>query len=368
MIAVAGSPPFRLPYSPSWMDRITARLDRMPGSVWSYYLAAAVVYSALFCGIQALQGAYAERGFNAWHIFLALQPIFFLAMMHYLDHLASSALAQFKPAMVSDQAQFEETQYRLTTLPARRTSVATVATWVAFLALFGPQIVGSYSSPSGAASSVSLQSLGVSATPLSLAMVALNFFLMWAFLGVLIYHTVHQLNVIRGLFMENISVDLFRPEPLYAFSSLTGLTAVFLLLNSYGWIWGLQVPGQPSGAPSGPLLLVNAFFASLSIFLFVWPLWGAHRVLDLEKTQALARNADHFQTAADEIHEKVAANQPQGIDNWHNALAALNLERSQIQKIPTWPWRPEALRGLVAAILLPIVIWIIQRLLEEFLA
>ena len=27
--------------------------------------------------------------------------------------------------------------------------------------------------------------------------------------------------------------------------------------------------------------------------------------------------------------------------------AALDLERAQIEKLPTWPWRPEALRGLV---------------------
>ncbi|MFQ5944010.1 MAG: hypothetical protein ACE5JF_10695 [Anaerolineales bacterium] len=368
MNTIAGSPPARAPYTPSWMDRLTAWLDRMPGPVWSYYLAAAAAYCAVFLGIQASQGAYAGQGFYPWHIFLALQPIFALAMMHYLDHAASGALARFGPAMASGQAQIEETHYRLTTLPARRTWIATVAGVLAYLTLFGSQVVGSDSTPSGTSSPSALQAFGLSTTPLSLIMVALTFFLLWAFMGVLVYHTVQQLNVVRGLFVAEVSVDPFQPEPIYAFSSVTGLTAVLLLLNSYGWVWGvLAGPGQAAGVPTGPVLLVNVFFAALGIFLFVWPLWGAHRVLSLAKNQALARNADHFRTAAAEIHRKVAAKQGQGIDDWHKALAALDLERSQIQKIATWPWRPEALRGLVVAILLPIAIWIIQRLLERFI-
>jgi hypothetical protein len=49
-----------------------------------------------------------------------------------------------------------------------------------------------------------------------------------------------------------------------------------------------------------------------------------------------------------------------GADRLHAALTALERGRTAIERVPTWPWRPETLRGLVAAVLLPAVIWLIQ--------
>jgi hypothetical protein len=45
------------------------------------------------------------------------------------------------------------------------------------------------------------------------------------------------------------------------------------------------------------------------------------------------------------------------------ALSGLLRMRDVINKLSTWPWQPETLWGMVGAILLPIALWLIQRLL-----
>ncbi len=53
------------------------------------------------------------------------------------------------------------------------------------------------------------------------------------------------------------------------------------------------------------------------------------------------------------------------LEAFHPGLAVSD---SEYARIPTWPWEPGALRGLVAALLLPVVIWLIQFFLGRWRA
>ena len=37
-----------------------------------------------------------------------------------------------------------------------------------------------------------------------------------------------------------------------------------------------------------------------------------------------------------------------------------------VGRISTWPWAPTTLTGFVSALLLPVLLWVIQRLLTRF--
>jgi hypothetical protein len=54
-------------------------------------------------------------------------------------------------------------------------------------------------------------------------------------------------------------------------------------------------------------------------------------------------------------------------DALNKTLASLVVERELLAKIPTWPWQPGALTGFLTALLLPIILWLIQRILERML-
>jgi len=55
------------------------------------------------------------------------------------------------------------------------------------------------------------------------------------------------------------------------------------------------------------------------------------------------------------------------MDSLNKALASLEIEAGALRRIQTWPWDPGAVRGLVAALLLPIVVWLLQLLLGRVL-
>ena len=53
------------------------------------------------------------------------------------------------------------------------------------------------------------------------------------------------------------------------------------------------------------------------------------------------------------------------VDHLHNALDGLIMERDVVAKASTWPWEPEAVRAVITAVLLPIFIWIVTRVLAN---
>ncbi|MGD8849085.1 MAG: hypothetical protein PVF18_05140 [Anaerolineales bacterium] len=345
---------FEEPYKPSWYDRFTDWLERLPGPVLGYYLVGAVVSVGIYVAVQASQGAYAGSGFFVWHIFLALQPLIVLAWMHNLDYAAAIALERFQPAIKPDKEILDLARYKFMTLPSRPAWVATIVGVLLYLVIYGP------SSPD------QLLMFHLSTATPSLVVVAIYFLFMWALLGLAVFHTTHQITVIRELFAKYTDPDPYNPEPLYAFSGITGRTAAILLLISYAWVLLLLQTGSMQADPVSGLSM-NIFFAIFSIFIFAWPLWGAHQLLVDSKKTALAKNAALMKTVVKEVHEKIDQKKLDLMGDWQTALEALEIERTRIEKLPTWPWRPEALRGLIAALVVPVLVWFVQYLLERVL-
>ena len=70
-----------------------------------------------------------------------------------------------------------------------------------------------------------------------------------------------------------------------------------------------------------------------------------------------------------ELHGRVDADKLHKIDELHvtrATLEILEIERSMLTGIPTWPWQPETLRGLVTALFLQLVLFVLQFVLQRF--
>ena len=50
-----------------------------------------------------------------------------------------------------------------------------------------------------------------------------------------------------------------------------------------------------------------------------------------------------------------------------DAVGSLEIERTILAKIPTWPWSADTLRTVLTAVLFPTVVFLIQVLLKQFL-
>ncbi len=70
--------------------------------------------------------------------------------------------------------------------------------------------------------------------------------------------------------------------------------------------------------------------------------------------------------AVAEVQARIRAGDYERMDKLNNALAAATSVVATIEKISTWPWRPETLRGFVSAVGLPILIWTITALLGRY--
>lgn len=93
--------PFVPPYPPSWVDRLTAAVDRLPGPAWLAYLGLAVLVSALQLAIQSSTGDYRPGSLQWFHVWAFGYFAYVLAMIHYLDRSAEAAIRTFRPVLAT---------------------------------------------------------------------------------------------------------------------------------------------------------------------------------------------------------------------------------------------------------------------------
>jgi hypothetical protein len=249
------------PYPPSWIDRFTAWLERLPFPRWLCYLG---LWLALFLPYSAVKwwdGAYPLGAFNLVHLLLTGTSVYGIALMHYLDRSAGHALAAFRPVLTVDDRGYADLQYRLTTLPAWPTL------WVSLL-------VGLWRGPYFLYHQELFASLRLGASTLALVLEVCFFCLLWAVVGAFVYHTFHQLRLVHHIYSHRTRINLFQLGPLYAFSQLTARTALGILLLNGAWAMAETATGQPL-----VLLETTLFFTLVALVTFLWPLRSVHAVL-----------------------------------------------------------------------------------------
>ncbi len=339
------------PYAPSWVNHFTAWVDRLPVPSWSFYLVVVLVLSLLLVIVPWVEGAFPVGTVFPVQLFMPVMITLLLAMLHYLDNRASSALMTLRPALKASKEEASRLHYELTTLPARPTLLASLATVILILLL---GVIG------GRESSIEV----FVPWPVSGNLVYFVYLIgFWNF-GAFAYHTIHQLGVINRIYTRYTHIDLFRLRPLYAFSSITALTAVMLALAAYGWN-----ALNPEGLQDLNLVTIGILFliTALALAAFVWPLLGIHRLLAEEKGRLLDECALRLEAAIAELHERMDSGELEGIDRLNLAMSSLEIEQQALDRIPTWPWQPETPRLLVTALALPLGLWLLQYVLQLLL-
>ncbi len=335
----------RPPFAPSWINRLHGAIDRLPGPAWLAYTVATSLLVLLAIWSDQLVDPSPLPGPTpaAYSAVIALFP---LAFIQYLDGVARKGLRNFRPALSLTDPEVERLSYQLTTMPRGAARV------VSLLGV-GFTIVGLLVSPE--------EMLGPAGTPIVLSIVGFG----GAVFGnmcfaLLFYHTIRQLRLVSLIHSQATTVNLFQPQPLYAFSTLTLRTALALVLLSY------YIVAVSSGASMGPatvgLLGINL---SLSVALFTLPLYGMHTRLREEKNRMLSAVSGRIDGVFSSLHRALEEPVAGQIDTLNKGLTSLMVERELIVKSPTWPWSPGTVRAFASSALLPIALWLITRGLES---
>ena len=334
----------------SWVDRIVLRVERsgLPAPLW--YAIGAVASVALFALNDWLALGRPAEAVAPFHLVLALGPVYALALMHYLDASAGRALHRMRPLITPGEA-FGVLHRRLTTLPPRPTLLFS---GIGMLLGLGAVLLARISLP---AAFRPYMAMGAAR-----GFVELWLILSWFVFGALFIHTLHQLRSVSYIYTRHTIIDLDHYEPLFHFSRVSAVTAIGLLLIPYSWYAAVpHLSGERLSQGFG------ALFAAFAASAFLWPLIGIHNLMVEAKGRALLQNAAAIKSVRRRLLTQVDSGDLAGAGDIHDALEAIHLERQALLHVPTWPWQPGTPRSVAAALALPLIVWLLQWVLERVL-
>jgi len=338
------------PYKPSWIDRFTDWVEKLPVRGWVFYLGfgtALILGQILFLWLDG--GLNVAEELLPIIIFNGLLTPFVLALIHHLDHQAVTALKTTRPTLEMTEPEFDELQYKLSNMPAGTTLIAGLIMLV--LVILMEQV------STLPARYAALEQLPVFIIVFQIVDKSSAFLL-----GVFVYHTARQLRMVNAINSNYTRVSLFNLGPLQAFSKLTASTAVGLVVGIYGWM--LINPELLADPVS---LTFVGLFTIVAVAVFVWPLYGTHKLMETEKARMLHELDLRFEAAFSEFNQRFRDDDHSAMERLNGTITSLEIQYRRIAAIPTWPWRPETARFALGAIALPLILTILQFFIAEAL-
>lgn len=334
-------------YPPSWVDRLVGWIDNLRGPYWLVYVLATVIMAVIINAMLWFVGGLPAGEVDIVNSSYAVFVFYYLGLYHYLTHVASRALRVYRPLLDVDEAAIHRLDHELTRLPR----------WIGRLGIPVGFVLA-------ALSVIGDPTYGGDVQPTFLLYagdILITGFLMVTFLAVII-RTIRQLVMVDRLHKRATNINLLRLAPAHAFSALTARTGIGIIIAGVGAsMMEILTEGYLSD------VLVYVLLSLLALAAFVLPVIGIKNRIDEEKKRALGEVTDLLQVTNERLHEMVRNSKNKGFKKVEKATAALIRERELLKKVSTWPWDTATIRGFASALLLPIFIWIVTRLLERIL-
>jgi hypothetical protein len=333
------------PYKPSWVDRFTNWVEKLPIPGWVFYVGLGlglILIQVLFLWLD--DGLAETEVLLPVIIFNALLIPYALALIHLLDDQAMAALDSIRSMLETTELEFHGFLYKLSNMPSGATLIAGLT-----MLVFAILMERLWIAPVRFAT---LEQL-----PIFVIVFQIIDKIPAFLLGALFYHTVRQLRLVNTINSNYIRISLFNLGPSQAFSKLTASTAVGLMAGIYGWM--LINPDLLADPIS--LGFVGAL-TILAVAVFVWPLWGVHRLVEMEKSRALREIDYRFEAIFAKFDQHLQDDDYAETERLNGTIASLEIKHKRIGEIPTWPWRPETARFALTAIALPLIMTIFQLL------
>ncbi|MEW6406219.1 MAG: hypothetical protein AB1649_30910 [Chloroflexota bacterium] len=340
------------PYPPSFVDRLMAWIERLPGSTWGFYLLATAVIVVLSHGLRWLDGSIATGTFDPFRLANDSLTIYALAILHLLNSTARRSLEEFRPALGKLEEEYEKLRYELTTLSPRFVYITTgIALLLAALSIAGDPVGWGITDDSSLVTKV--------------------FSVLGAILGVVSFigflaQVIRQVRLIAYIHRSATGISLYESHSHHAFSRLTVRAAIALVFPIYYTSFVVFLQIGRLGTMSAVDTLLILFFILVSATVFILPLLGMRRRLVQEKTRLMVESDRRFEAAARKLHERVDADSLEKMDDLNKTMASLVLEKDTLKKISTWPWEAETMRGFLSSVGLPILLWFVTTYLSRF--
>lgn len=340
--------PLARPYPPSWINRLFDRIDRFPGPYGLLYLLTGLAMMGLETAVKWRDGSYPVGTVFPFHLVLAVTAVQALWGLDDATRSSREALKVLRPLLTLDPAALAQIHYRMRYLPPRG---------VLWAGLLGGLLGGAFYTW---VFSQAPETRLFRGSALGLALDALFMLVVGGVQGTIIYATYHLQTLIGQVYAHHLKIDLLIPQPLYALAAVSTRAALLTFASIYLWMFTL-----PSG-PNYPLLAgIILSFGILGLIILVLPLRGVRRRLVTEKRRMQAEVGRRIEAAIARLCAETDSGQLTNIDALHKLFNSLELARQAIERASTWPWHPDTPRLLLSATLLPLAVWVMQRILSR---
>lgn len=336
-----------LPYQPALINRITAWVDTLPGPRWAFYLGLFILIGLILNVAVWIEGSLPWGTFNLFASIGGIWAIESLFYSHYLISSSKKALDEFRPLLDISPAEFDKKCFEFVNVPLKKAIIwyvlgaALGAWWGTFLESLLDSSPHTYYVP--------------------------RFFLLFtAIFGTALfmeftYRVIYQLIFVRNLYATIPKIKIHEMNPIYALSKFTAKCGLVILLFLYVNPMYILAPGVVNEVffiiTFGPLSLVP-------LAAFILPLLEVNQAISTEKENLLNEIGVRIEDAKRELYRRMDSNQYQDMAQFQRGIMALFSFRDDIENTPTWPWKPETLRWLLTALILPLGLWIIQYLIQ----
>jgi len=341
--------PALLPYRPSWVNRLIGWINRLPVAPWLFYSFLLIFITMALLVSNWIDGTTSFGRFDTPFLFtwIGFYPVVFLAAIHHVDEVAHRSFDAFQTALGKSEVESARIRYELTTLPPGKARLMALGGMMGIPIVF---FLGDYQEIARR-------------IPLTFGLALFIGTLGFIMTAEMLYHTVRQLRLVIHIHSIATEVNLLNPTPLYAFSNLSARTGLIFLFV----LW-FDLVFNPETYTNLGLVMLNVFgLGFFAIACFFVPLWGMHRRLVVEK-QALQLQINHrIEESFKLLYQRVDSNELHDADPLNKSINSLITAHDFIAKTPTWPWRPETFTFFFSALTFPIIVFIIQALLKNYL-
>jgi hypothetical protein len=335
------------PYAPSFIDRFIGFVDQLPCPYWLTYLVLIILQSSVVHVLAWIDGWLSAYVFSP---ILLLYPLWLwgpLAIMTYLNSISVEALSSFRPLLDVEEERLRRVKYEFTTMPARSVILSCVIWSIVYVILvyLNRGVFAAYG-------------MGTFFTLILLLEGLLSF----STASAIYYHSLRQLRLVNRTVRMVKKVNLFQIDPVYAFSRVTSRTGISWMI-----MLSLTLLTFPVELTNVPVLAILVLQVLLALAAFVLPLRFVNQYLVSEKRSLVAELNQRVERTLERLHRHLDENELGEVAELNEAITALNAERDILTSIPTWPWRAGTLTGFLSALILPIILFLLQLVLEKLL-
>jgi hypothetical protein len=336
-----------MPFKPNWLLRFFTWVNKLPIPAWKFYLFILFAGGAIQHLVAWGKGVLEVGQFN---IFLALSWIWLIEQLYYFGHvnpqIARQTLEEIRPQMDLDDEGFKRLSYEFMMTPASPPLILPILGF-----LFGLLFAGAVRPISPEVHDIFPGFL----------------FFIWgvthAMTFVSCYAIIRQLGVVNSIIAKGIRVDIYNLHSLYGLSRLTASMGIAIIVITFLTSFILV----PQHIESTLHIIFYLSFLLLALAVFVLPLTEINRRLREEKNRLLKRVNTEMKDAFEKVRNDVQSNKMEQIQSQSISIDLMLREKALLESIPTWPWAPSTFRGFLAAIFLPLFLWLIQQLLGRVL-